>query len=234
LNGYRVSTEEHGNLSALPGSHDWAVAMRREIHVSLHSAVSSADHLSVMVRLMEEHRGYRELEDDLGREFSSFEAFCVCRPPYGLGYRKDDIDRIVRERQQSVEQLAEAATPLSTPGAPAGNTNAARVKELAETAAPVDETGMENKPSNRRIVYGDGQSEYLAARIARDRPDILERMKAGEFPSVRAAAREAGIVKDRITILTEPRAAAAQIRKHFDPESVRELARLLREAANDE
>ena len=34
------------------------------------------------------------------------------------------------------------------------------------------------------------------ARIARDRPDILERMKAGEFTSVREAAREAGIIKD--------------------------------------
>jgi hypothetical protein len=32
--------------------------------------------------------------------------------------------------------------------------------------------------------------------MARDRPDILERMKAGEFTSVREAAREAGIIKD--------------------------------------
>jgi hypothetical protein len=28
-------------------------------------------------------------------------------------------------------------------------------------------------------------ADYLTARIARDRPDILERMKAGEFSSVR-------------------------------------------------
>jgi hypothetical protein len=33
------------------------------------------------------------------------------------------------------------------------------------------------------------------ARIAHDRPDILERMKAGEFTSAREAARAAGIVK---------------------------------------
>lgn len=36
---------------------------------------------------------------------------------------------------------------------------------------------------------------YLTRRIARDHPAILERMKAGDFPSVRAAALEAGIVK---------------------------------------
>jgi hypothetical protein len=42
---------------------------------------------------------------------------------------------------------------------------------------------------------GGDSPEYLAARIARDRPDIQEKMKAGEYPSVRAAAVDAGIVK---------------------------------------
>jgi hypothetical protein len=41
--------------------------------------------------------------------------------------------------------------------------------------------------------------DYLTARIARDRPDILNRMKAGEFSSVRQAAIAAGIVKVRTT-----------------------------------
>ncbi len=40
------------------------------------------------------------------------------------------------------------------------------------------------------------QADYLARRIARDRPDILEGMKRGEYRSVRAAAKEAGIVKE--------------------------------------
>jgi hypothetical protein len=35
---------------------------------------------------------------------------------------------------------------------------------------------------------------YLVNRIARDRPDVLERMKAGEFETVRDAARAAGIL----------------------------------------
>ncbi len=42
--------------------------------------------------------------------------------------------------------------------------------------------------------YGNN-ADYLTARIARDRPDILERMKADEYPSVRQAAIEAGIIK---------------------------------------
>jgi hypothetical protein len=43
-------------------------------------------------------------------------------------------------------------------------------------------------------LIGRGAS-YLTRRIARDAPDILEQMKAGEFPSVRQAAIAAGIVK---------------------------------------
>ncbi len=42
----------------------------------------------------------------------------------------------------------------------------------------------------------------MVARIARDRPDILERMKAGAFTSVREAAREAGIIKD-VSLVTQ-------------------------------
>jgi hypothetical protein len=44
-------------------------------------------------------------------------------------------------------------------------------------------------------VKGSGGQKYLVARIARDRPDVLERMKQGEFLSVRQAAIAAGIVK---------------------------------------
>lgn len=45
------------------------------------------------------------------------------------------------------------------------------------------------------VTRGSTGAEYLTARIARDHPAILERMKAGEFASVRAAARAAGILK---------------------------------------
>ena len=41
--------------------------------------------------------------------------------------------------------------------------------------------------------YGNN-ADYLVGRIARDRPDILEQMKAGEYSSVRRAAIDAGII----------------------------------------
>ena len=55
--------------------------------------------------------------------------------------------------------------------------------------------GHTRKPHEK--TKAGNRSDYLVARMARDRPDLfLERMKAGEFASVREAAREAGIIKD--------------------------------------
>lgn len=43
------------------------------------------------------------------------------------------------------------------------------------------------------VSKGGTSAEYLTARIARDAPEVLERMKAGEFSSVRAAAQFAAV-----------------------------------------
>jgi hypothetical protein len=77
-----------------------------------------------------------------------------------------------------------------------------QVQRMAETIQPLQPAknhpgpgrGHTKKPDEK--ARAGNRSDYLAARIARDRPDILERMKAGEFTSVREAAREAGIIKD--------------------------------------
>jgi hypothetical protein len=76
-----------------------------------------------------------------------------------------------------------------------------QVQRMAETAEPLQPAenhpgpgrGHTKKPHEK--AKAGNRSDYLVARIARDRPDILERMKAGEFTSVREAARAAGIVK---------------------------------------
>jgi hypothetical protein len=77
-----------------------------------------------------------------------------------------------------------------------------QVQRMAETAQPLQPAenhpgpgrGHTKKPHEK--AQAGNRSGYLVARMARDRPDILERMKAGEFTSVREAAREAGIIKD--------------------------------------
>jgi hypothetical protein len=76
------------------------------------------------------------------------------------------------------------------------------VQYLARTVQPIGEWGHgpgrgHKAPKTRRKpqVKGSGGQKYLVSRIARDRPDVLERMKQGEFLSVRQAAIAAGIVK---------------------------------------
>ena len=74
-----------------------------------------------------------------------------------------------------------------------------QVQRMAQTAQPLQPAenhpgpglGHTKKPHEK--AKAGNRSDYLVARMARDRPDILERMKAGEFTSVREAAREAGI-----------------------------------------
>jgi len=68
--------------------------------------------------------------------------------------------------------------------------------EAAEPLAPHGAIGRGrgNRDDNVTSKRGN-QADYLTSRIARDRPDILERMKDGEFSSVRQAAIAAGIVK---------------------------------------
>jgi len=107
-----------------------------------------------------------------------------------------------------------------------------RVSAVAVKARPLrDKPGQPIKGAKK---YGgphnNHDSKYLAARIARDRPDIWERMKAGEFASVAAAAREAGIpIKDRSRVdLSDPLRVAAAIKSHFTPKQVEQIITALR------
>jgi len=104
--------------------------------------------------------------------------------------RPDILERMKQGEFRSVraaDYLAQVATPANKPGAPVGNKNAAKVKD-------------KNKDNNSNVCFRQGNDpEYLTSVIARDRPDILERMKQGEFRSVRAAAIEAGITKPKQT-----------------------------------
>ncbi len=76
------------------------------------------------------------------------------------------------------------------------------VKRLAEAAVPLKHhweapgPGRGKKLQPKQRVQSGNRSQYLVNRIARDRPDILERMKAGEFAFVRQAAIAAGIIAE--------------------------------------
>jgi hypothetical protein len=58
---------------------------------------------------------------------------------------------------------------------------------------PLSKHGGDKRDRTIKCGKAGTTGEYLIARIKRDRPDITERLANGEFPSIAAAARAAGI-----------------------------------------
>jgi len=86
--------------------------------------------------------------------------------------------------------------------------------------------GRGNKAADNVSSFSHGNAaDYLTRRIARDRPDILERMKAGEFRSVRQAALEAGIVKPRWSAPVDIDALAAALLRRYSSDELTALKR---------
>ena len=105
-----------------------------------------------------------------------------------------------------------------------------RTALLAIQAKPLARAGGDRKRDQvdvRQLDHqGGNDAEYLTAKLARDAPDFLERMQNGEFESVAAAARAAGILKTppkRVGLLADVNRVAANIRKHYTPEQVQTL-----------
>lgn len=76
--------------------------------------------------------------------------------------------------------------------------------------------------------------ERILRRLARDAPEILERVKAGEFKSAREAAIKAGIIKDipTIRLVSDHTKIAASIRKHLSSEQIHALCEALLSITN--
>jgi hypothetical protein len=86
--------------------------------------------------------------------------------------RPSDIDAIIKERTaRAAQERAQDRVFLNADGV--------KKNDITSSDARSD---INEPPFGRRC-----DADYLPARIARDRPDILDRMKAGGFQSVRAA-----------------------------------------------
>jgi len=102
-----------------------------------------------------------------------------------------------------------------------GVTKADELVAAAQAAAAQDavqplprrgEIGNGRESRNDKIISTQlGTSrDYLLRRLARDAPEIFERVKTGEFKSARAAAIEAGIIKPVPSIQLKDPAPTAQ------------------------
>ena len=108
-----------------------------------------------------------------------------------------------------------------------------KVQTLAAQARALKKYGGEKKQDNDQgsLDYpgrvSDRASRYLLARIARDHPDVMQRVMEGEFDSVRAAAREAGIAlaapKKTLSLGNNVERVADTLRNHYEPEQISRL-----------
>lgn len=196
---------EVGSPDAPPGSREWALWQRATIIDLLYDSNSSAERLRSHLDAVKAHDGWRHLEDEQGRPFGTYREFCCARQPFGLAYDPDDIDRLCRERL-SAQAKAQSAIAIGSHGG-------LRIKGTDQV-------------SGRNLVKGGEKDDYHIAILARDHKDILARLQAGEFESVAAAAREAGIKRHYPKVTPTPEGFARAARKHI-PEQIAELVRLL-------
>ena len=151
-------------------------------------------------------RGYEPTRASRVLEFETFDDFCGrwlevswdelmhrLKPcPKALAYLSK-IEGWERGKASAIHQ-AKAAEPMGPMGG----------DRRSDAAGAILRIKKANQGDNVTLIDRGNRSSYIAARLARDHPDILERMKRGEFRSVRAAALEAGIVKPQKTYTGSP------------------------------
>jgi hypothetical protein len=87
----------------------------------------------------------------------------------------------------------------------------------------------ESRGDDGTSTRGSNSQAYLLRRLARDAPEILDRVKAGEFKSARAAAIEAGIIKPvpTVRLVDDPARVAKMIQKHWRKDQITNLIEAL-------
>ena len=113
-------------------------------------------------------------------------------------------------------------------------TAAAKAREALDAGAVFNEGSGPIASANLNIVQiseaggGGNRASYLARRIARDRPDMLPAMAAGEYKSIHDAAVQAGIVPRTKTVrIDDPQSCARTLRAHMTAENLAVLVSLL-------
>jgi len=177
-----------------------------QLHNAILNAAKDAQHtIGVMpglMRAMLEIEGWREFSRPLDlKQFTNatIDAW-VLGPAYaGLGFPNwATVYAILRRNAEHGDVcerlLKEAGAPDVAQADIEVALEKAKAKPLGDAKHPG--TGRGNKTDSDATRFNGRGSAYLVARIQRDHPDIAKRLADGEFKSVRAAAKAAGIVRD--------------------------------------
>ena len=135
-------------------------------------------------------------------------------------YLSLDLDLVGRvlgwlEQEQPAEAVPLALADKATQAQPLADHRRPTTKEAA------------NKGSD--TTFKDRGQAYLLRRLARDAPEVLDRVKSGEIKSARAAAIEAGIIKPVpvVRLVDDMEKVAANLRRHLSQAQAIALATAL-------
>jgi hypothetical protein len=160
------------------------------------------------------------LKDDLWKKISpTWEEFCLkafSHPSYYVDMIRAGVRLLDKGdgKPISAEDAKKAVMAAMVEKVPPLKKNGANQHIVsAELPIPLGEKrrGHRRGSGLPRPSGENRNSEYLVARIKRDRPDIAERMINGDFKSVNAAAREAGINVRPTVKLGDPQKVAQSI-----------------------
>lgn len=207
-----LSIGDIGSWDAPVGSPAWVKRTHVEALTYLERKENDVKHLERYIDSLQQDNRFQQLADQNGRPFLFWESYCTTQPPYGLGYAPSALAAVIQERKTAQARMAEAA-PLQAVG----------------TAGPGrghHKTGVDNTGLTR----GATNADYLAARLKRDAPDVAAEVARGEHASVRAAAKKAGLVKERWSVPADSMATMAMyLRGRLSAEQRAELVRQLGE-----
>lgn len=195
--GNSTADPGYGNLSAPIGSAEWAKRWRLEFQ-------SVAKRLSLHPKAGQEfyekgkqYRAWTLLTDAKGKHFRTWEAFCSCDQPWGLGMDpvqfKAFLDAVEGKKVADLETVSPGD---DKGGAPKGNQNARKGKGDGETTgatvAPVVSEASGRKEKNLRAILRAPevvQELYKADRITQ--ADAAKLGPKSPTPEVAAKVAEA-------------------------------------------
>jgi hypothetical protein len=159
---------DYSGLHSEPGSREWIITQRSLLIACLSDIKNNRTTGQTVFAEIKQFGGWQHLVDLKGKPFRSFDQFC--QSPNGLGLEPSEINRRLNAQELAQDDGVSPARD-SKGGRPENDENLA----ISQVSA------------------GSTHADRIVARLKRDRPDIAERLAAGEFKSARAAAIAAGM-----------------------------------------
>lgn len=183
-----------GDLTAPKGSREWATAIRAKIQGFLHNATFDQKGLRFWLDRLKRYRGWEQLENRDHKNFSSFEEFLTHPRPFGLGSSVSELEAMIELRKNPVIVDAIDRKNQKPAGRPAKT--------------------LDNIQDSSKAPTGTSQAASLR-RLRKDRPDLHEKVIAGEM-SAHHAAIAAGFRRRTVSVpVDSPHAALRPIIKIF-------------------